>query len=58
MQVYNQIPGEHSDIPKTTITTSFGLYEFLRVPVGFKNVVQTLQRFVNHVLHGLYFRFV
>ena len=42
-----------ADIPKTSITTPFGLFEFLRMPFG----LQTFQRFMNKVLQGLDFVF-
>ena len=44
-----------ADACKTTITTSFGLYEFVRMPFGLRNAAQTFQRFIDQVLHGLPF---
>ena len=53
VKAYNQIPVAEEDIPKTAVITSFGKFEFLRMPFGLRNAAQTFQRHIDQVLRQI-----
>ncbi len=55
---YYQIPMRAANIPKTTINTPFGLWEFTRMPFRLKNAGQTFQRLMDRVGADLDFVFI
>ena len=46
------------DVPKTAIITPFGMFEFLRMPLGLKNTGKTFQLMMDQILGNLPYCFV
>ncbi|GFT80018.1 retrovirus-related Pol polyprotein from transposon 297 [Nephila pilipes] len=54
-KAYHQIPVQEVDIPKTTVTIPFRLFEFFYKPFGLSNAAATFQRFLHYILRGIEF---
>ncbi|XP_068994249.1 uncharacterized protein [Neodiprion pinetum] len=54
-KAFFQIPVAENDIQKTAVTTPFGLFEFLDMPLGLRNATQTFMRYMHSILGHLDF---
>jgi Reverse transcriptase (RNA-dependent DNA polymerase) len=50
---YWQIPVRPEDREKTTFTSHYGIYRFLRLPFGLRNAPATFQRAIDIILSGV-----
>ena len=55
VKAYHQISVTAKDVPETTITSSFGRFEFFLMSFGLQNAAQTFNGFIDPDLHDLDF---
>ena len=55
---YHQIPVGGEDVSKNTVTTSFELVEYIRMPFWLKCAAQSFQRVTDNIFRDLSFVFV
>ena len=55
---YNQFRVKEEDMHKTTFTTPWGTFEYLRIPLGLSNVGATFQIAMDYAFKGLIGRII
>lgn len=50
---FNQIEMDPKDIHKTAFSTTYGHYEYVRMPFGLKNAPATFQRMMNNIAENI-----
>jgi hypothetical protein len=55
---YHQLKVKEADIPKTTIRTRYGHYEFLVMPFGVTNAPSVFMDLMNKIFHEYLDRFI
>jgi hypothetical protein len=50
---YYQIPVAAADMPKTAVTTPYGMFKFVRMPFGLRNTGPSFQRLMDVVMANL-----
>ena len=55
---YHQIKIRNKDIPKTTFTTRYGLYEYTIMSFGLTNATATFSRLMNSIFMEYLYKFV
>ena len=53
-KAFFHVPMNEADIPKTAMTTPFGLYEYLFMPMGLRNSSATFERVMDQIMKPCY----